>query len=105
MITIWAELPGNRADSADDGSPTLEHIIVRGESPHSLDFFLTWTMWALRDTWSYDHHRGGDALKSSRQCRFRLSDPRTYHCSRGKARMRWRFFYMDHVGPKGHMVT
>jgi hypothetical protein len=53
MTTIWAELPGHRADSADDGSPTLEHIIFRGESPHSLDFFL----------------------------------------------------YMDHVGPKGHMVT
>jgi hypothetical protein len=39
MTTIWAELSGNRADGADDGSPTLEHIIVRGESPHSLDFF------------------------------------------------------------------
>ena len=53
MTTTWAELPGNRADSADDGSPTLEHTIVRGESPHFLEIFLN----------------------------------------------------MDHVGPKGHMVT
>ena len=29
-------------------------------------FFSTWTMWALRDTWSHDHHLGGVAQKSSR---------------------------------------
>ena len=104
MTITSAEMALNRADSADSGSPTFEHITVRGESPKALEIFLTWTMRALRDTWSHDHYLGGVALKSSRQSRFRLSDPRTYHCSGGKPECFGDFSYMDHVGPKGHMV-
>jgi len=66
---------------------------------------MTWTMWALRDTWSHDHNLGGDALKSSHSAD--SGSPTLEHITvRGESPNSLEFFsYMDHVGPKGHMVT